>query len=583
MSEILSCLIHTSIASSLLILFIFILRFIFKGKINPRLQYALWIIVAVRLIIPFNLRWTLEINNIFPKVKTYDSEFNNINIKEIEHIETNSSYFQANTKFKFPNNISQNYYGVLEPISRNTINILFTVWIAVTITLFTIFIIRNVYFYKITIKGIKPYNFSDNIYDEAAETVGLKKHIPVYFSQSLLSPCIIGVINPIIILTNNVIQNPKATRLALIHEMVHYKRKDNIIRLIENILCAIYWFNPLVWLAAHSARNDAELACDSIVLKKINPSEHYNYCLTLLSIATNSIQTSTAMSFGGSKIKKRINMILNQPKRIMTSILAAIVSILLGLFSFVNISFANNFVSDEIFTIKSSASTTSKVISLGNIQEVYELLTLLPNPNDYYKINTVTIDNTKYGYSVPNNLDITYELRTYLTEPEINESDIQTMNNNALQLFNNIYDLEYVTFTYINRIANSGQDIKETPIAYSYRRSQIENKFGKSMIIPHIYKRVMKDYKGNNEIVIVGYSDLYAKAGISKEEFKKNSEIAKKVFSKLGTYSYSWGSDGKYVYRYSPNPIYNNWFDLVVISDGNGNIESHRIILQARF
>lgn len=458
-------------------------------------------------------------------------------------------------------------------------NILFIAWIIGGISLLIVFIIRNVYFYRNIIKSMKLYNFSDNIYDDAAKIVGLKRRVPVYLSQSLKSPCIIGVINPVIILTENIMQDARATRLALIHEMVHHKQKDNIIRFIENILCVIYWFNPLVWLAAEAARNDAELACDSIVLKKISPSEHYNYCLTLLSIASNSNHMVTAMSEGGRKIKNRIGIILNQPNRLVNSFLVAVVSVALGMMSFINVSVADNFTSDELFTIKNSKGSANKIISLGNIYDVYNLLSSLPNPNDYYKINLIMINNED-SYNSPKYLDITYELCTFLRGQGLSENDVQTMNKNALQLFNNIYDLEAITFTYIDKTANSIERVKKTPIAYSYKRSQIENKYGKSSITPHAYKRLIESYGGNNMILVFGYSDLYARLGIGEEEFKKSPKISSKVFSSLGSYSDAWISgNGNPIYRFSPNPVYNNWKDLVIHTDWYGNIVSHGIIL----
>lgn len=585
MSEIFNLLIQTTITSSLLILFIFVIRFSLKGKINPRLQYALWIIVAVRLIIPFNSQWTLEINNIFSQVRTYDSEFNNnvneYKIGEIEYIDNNSSYSLASTEYKPPTILSnENYEGVsnFQPEAKkwSVTNILFIVWVIVSISLLIIFILRNAYFYRNTLKSMKSYNFQDNTYDELAKIAGTNRRVPVYISQSLASPCIIGVINPIIILTENIIQDPKATRLALIHEMVHYKQKDNIIRFIEFTLCIIYWFNPLVWLAAHAARNDAELACDSIVLKKLNPSEHYNYCLTLLSIASNSIQIATALSTGGSKIRKRIGMILNQPKKLATSVLVLVISIILGAGSFINVSLADNFISDELFVIKDSKDSAKKFISLGNIYDVYNLLASLPDPNDYYKINLIMINNED-GYNRTKNLDITYELCTW---PALKKNDIEIMNRNALQLFSKIYDLEAITFTYIDKIANTGERIRKTPIAYSYKRSQIENKNGRSNIKPHIYKRLMESAGGNNMVLVFGYSDLYEKLGIGQEEFKKNPKISRKVFSSLGSYSDAWISgNGNPIYRFSPNPVYSNWKDLVIHTDGYGNIVSHGIIL----
>ena len=89
MSKVLNLLIHTSVVSSLLIMSIFILRFVFKNKISPRLQYALWIIVAVRLIIPFNFEWTLETETNLPQnhILEFMSENN------IDHYERNQEEY----------------------------------------------------------------------------------------------------------------------------------------------------------------------------------------------------------------------------------------------------------------------------------------------------------------------------------------------------------------------------------------------------------------------------------------------------------------------------------------------------------
>ena len=52
----------------------------------------------------------------------------------------------------------------------------------------------------------------------------------------------------------------------LLHELQHYRYKDNISNYLLLLTGIFYWFNPLVWLAARAMKNDREIACDSAVL-----------------------------------------------------------------------------------------------------------------------------------------------------------------------------------------------------------------------------------------------------------------------------------------------------------------------------
>jgi beta-lactamase regulating signal transducer with metallopeptidase domain len=55
-------------------------------------------------------------------------------------------------------------------------------------------------------------------------------------------------------------------RIVLAHELAHVRRGDWIVQLAVEVVCAAYWFNPLVWLAARRLRLESEQACDDAVL-----------------------------------------------------------------------------------------------------------------------------------------------------------------------------------------------------------------------------------------------------------------------------------------------------------------------------
>lgn len=76
-----------------------------------------------------------------------------------------------------------------------------------------------------------------------------------------------GVISPVILLPADAASwSEERVRLVLAHEMAHLARRDWMTQLSAELARAIYWFNPLFWLACARLRQESEHASDDIVL-----------------------------------------------------------------------------------------------------------------------------------------------------------------------------------------------------------------------------------------------------------------------------------------------------------------------------
>ncbi|QDU32643.1 Regulatory protein BlaR1 [Poriferisphaera corsica] len=178
-----------------------------------------------------------------------------------------------------------------------------------------------------------------NLLDEQQQSLDITSHINLYQSTSTTMPQTFGsppLSSPNILLPANASSWPAhRTRSVLLHELAHIKRHDCLTQLIAHFACCLYYFNPLVWFAAHRMHIERERACDDLVLtitqNQTNPVKPSDYAQLILDIATNST-TPSALSFltsggGGGGIQmankntfeKRILAILD-PKRIRTTL-----------------------------------------------------------------------------------------------------------------------------------------------------------------------------------------------------------------------------------------------------------------------
>lgn len=293
---------NISISFSLLLL-IFV-RFMFRKQLTCNGRYNTIYIVLFLLVIPF-----IPVNNsfIFQAIGFIRSLFNR-------------STSAANTVTPVPINTSPSSNGnwmndfAISVNSTSTIypKLLFIIWLA-GVYIFSIrLIVSGISLYKLK-KSAVPVTDDTvilNIYSECLELCNVRRYKPKLYSSSALSGAVIvGVFRPVIYIPrqiNDCISDYTITDLRhiLLHELQHFKRRDNAVNMFICIFCILYWFNPVVIYTLHTARHDREKACDNDVLQYLGQSYAVKYGQTILRAAASRSSNSSSVSFKSKSRKK---------------------------------------------------------------------------------------------------------------------------------------------------------------------------------------------------------------------------------------------------------------------------------------
>ncbi|MDE6595902.1 MAG: M56 family metallopeptidase, partial [Oscillospiraceae bacterium] len=285
---------ETVISSSVLILVVILLRTVFKGKIKNRVRYALWLIAAVRLLMPFGLaESSVSVMNFFGRLGTseilevsnetaeiYDMLLvGNVNdhgnIGGENSSAANDDFYAADSygdewevrrnNFTPQQDISAPETAAVKnsPQKLSVLDIAIIVRRSVTVLMLLWFVIVNIVFYTDLRRSRKRLEHD--------------APLKIYVCEKLSSPCIFGIVKPSIYVTEEAAREKRALDFAVTHELCHYYHGDIFWTVLRYVLLSVYWFDPLVWVAALLSKRDCECACDEAVILKFGEDRRFEY------------------------------------------------------------------------------------------------------------------------------------------------------------------------------------------------------------------------------------------------------------------------------------------------------------------
>lgn len=351
------------ITSSVLIMAILLLRRITKEKMRMRFRYALWLLVALRLAVPFSVvNSPLSVMNLLPEKwgVEYDGERSSsvtgVNSAKAEELQTADGMAEASggatagagsakaeelqtvdqmtrasdvasagtdgvtvngtaagEKAEIPD--KDTGVGMNRLRTTEWKEVLRGIWIAGMFTVAgCLFFVeaRFIHCLRRNRSRVDGKNLPEKWSDWLAG-----RRISVYLVDGLPSPCLVG---NAIYLTPALLGEKDKLEHVLAHEYSHLRQHDTLWAFLRSLSVVVYWFDPFVWVAAYAAKQDSELACDEAAIGLLGEESRFAYGRTLLSLLsdgrTKAGINGIVMAMEGKEkgMRERVFMIARKPR-----------------------------------------------------------------------------------------------------------------------------------------------------------------------------------------------------------------------------------------------------------------------------
>ena len=358
-----------SFSGGLLILALLLGKRFLKDKISRQWQYYIWLIVLLRLLLPFGPEVSL-MGKAYQAVDQAISPAAPLPLQQQPSPNAPGSNFipavgteQHNELVNSPADDITTVHP-FQNIGATLINYIWLVWLVVALG----FLIRKITIYQGFMRyinaGLTPISDIERL-DElsiVAEQLGIKKPIELCVNPLVSSPLLIGFFHPCIVLPSADIPE-KDFRCIVLHELTHYKRRDMFYKWLVQITVCLHWFNPLVHLMSREIIKACEFSCDEAVLAKMGYDNAQDYGKTLLDAmaAVGKYKESLgAITLSENKqlLKERLGAIMNLKKR------SKVIQLLTGLLTLCII-FGASFVG--VYSVAAATETTPQTPTQTNV------------------------------------------------------------------------------------------------------------------------------------------------------------------------------------------------------------------------
>ncbi len=350
-AELFSYFLNMSIAAGVVILFLLPVRAAARRMLPLWVSYCLWSVVLVRLLLPVSFSSSLSVFSLLPQGERVSVQQQAQGITQVQFVEPLVSRFEGSLyppeeEIQGGGDAPQ---GTGEAVSqppamgpaqqqelpvrgeshRGIGEILLAslpyLWLAGAAGI----LLTAAVFYLITALRLRraPRQEPGDTLRHMAQLLRLRRRFVLCRSDLFATPVVSGVLFPKIVIPLNLELDGEMAEHILTHELVHIKRRDNLIKIVSLAVLALHWFNPLVWAAYRLSAKDMESSCDERVLVCLGGRARKEYAYSLLNLAIRQNRTpvsATFLAFGDSDVKRRVKDVLRYRRATALTLCAAV-------------------------------------------------------------------------------------------------------------------------------------------------------------------------------------------------------------------------------------------------------------------
>lgn len=392
-----------SLATGPIILLLVMLAPFLSSRYAAKWKYWIWIVLAVRLLIPFGktesepllvIDMPRQITTLLVSHDTVESAL--ISGGEAEMLNLHEDEQELSAKMQMPR----------MSVGITPLDFAAVVWLMGGLAMLSVHGFSYVHFKRQVVRnGVFVEDSSILcLLQQLTEELQIRRKIVIMKYSRAAGPMIIGFIRPILIMPDETYSREELY-FILKHELVHMKRHDIYFKLLLLAVNALHWFNPAVWLMRREAAVDMELSCDESVVRGMNLEVRKAYTETLLSALYREYARRIVLStqfYGGKHVmKKRFkNILVGTKKKNGFSLVVCVAALTLALGSLVGCSI------EETSTMELSEETASEENEIENTETEYSVGTVKTDTGALRVRGESDIDATVIGL-LPDGAEVT--------------------------------------------------------------------------------------------------------------------------------------------------------------------------------
>ncbi len=322
---VLNTLLEITLYASIISMVTLLLKKVLARRMSPWLHYAVWFVLVARLMLPVSVESGFHVFTaptqmqtqaaVVPQAPTISNAPETAHGTNIGNQPQTISDFESTKSTVSP--VSSPAPVTVKPLS--TENVLLTVWLSgAGLSLLYIAVLYGTLRRRVRKNAAEPSERLLKLFSDMKAEMNIKARLKLVCQYEYGTPALLLPRTVLMPVDTLIAMDDEQIRFALRHELTHYRRGDHIACLLMSVLNAVYWFNPLVWLAFRQMRADMEIACDGAVVKALDVPQKSRYASLIVGLFAQTERRQLVLGLAQGNAKKiaeqRVRGIFKQAK-----------------------------------------------------------------------------------------------------------------------------------------------------------------------------------------------------------------------------------------------------------------------------